>query len=592
MKTLLTTISLFVMAILLAMPTKSFAQAADTVDVAVLPVGNINTVINADTLQGGLRAHPNRVWRLKRAAIYQLTEPLKIKGNLKLVAPDGTDRPPVLVPAVLADGSSIDNFINLIGVGGKVLLKNLYLLSFTTENNQLGWSEAIRLNADSIKLTMKNVYLDGFTSAGIRQYSKWSSLDVQDCSFRNMQHGTSYFGGQPFMTDGLCSHDTVKFYNNTFFCNNSYTFSIRGYDRFAAFEHNTLVYGMVNPFLMRQAYNLHMNNNVFYAMHAYGGIPEHVRDTWFLNYPDTLQSGIIFLRAKTDTVDGNVLLGEEAFIDSASKVYAPMVDPKNRVVEISNNSYFFPQALTDFYKQYNDTVKTTDVRYGVPVKRTLTMAAWIENYTQKNIDSVFPKVSPLVTVKNNQSADPGFQSAITGHISLVNAYIAKIATNTLDKPWFFSPSGKQYPPAWPLAENLTYTNTALQTAGKDGLPLGDLNWFPAKKATWKDPYTTGVETIKSTQPSEYSLSQNYPNPFNPETKIQFSMKSSERVRLVVYNILGQAVRTLVNQDMKAGTYSVSFNGRDDLGKQLASGIYMYSLETSSFKVTKKMMLVK
>lgn len=591
MKTLLTIIALFALAIIFAMPVKTFAQAADTVDVAVLPVGNINKVINADTTQGGDRAHPNRVWRLKRGGLYQLTEPIKIKGNLTLIAPNGTDKPPVLLPAILADGSSIDLMVNLIGQGGKCVLKNLYFLSFTNEGSQLGWSQAVRINADHIKLVMRNCIIDGFTESGIRQYSKWSSIDVQDCVFRNQQHSSSYFGGQPFMTDGLCSNDTVKFYNNTFFCNNSYTFSIRGFDRFAAFEHNTLVYGMVNPFLMRQVYNLNMKNNLFYGMHAYGGIPEHVRDTWFLNYPDTMQSSIIFLRAKTDTVDGNVLLGEEAFIDSANGVYAPMVDPANRKVEITNNSYFFPQKLIDFYKQYNDTVKTKDIRYGVPVLRTLTMAAWIEPYTQNNIDNVLPKVSPMVHVTNNQEADPGFNAAINAHIDEVNAYIAKIATNKLDKPWFFPQGGAPYPITWPLPENLAYSNTTLQTAGTDGLPLGDLNWFPDKKAAWKDPYT-GVETIKSTKPESYNLSQNYPNPFNPETKIEFAMKSNEQVRLVIYNILGQAVRTLVNQEMKAGTYSVTFNGRDDLGKQLASGIYMYSLETSNFKITKKMMLLK
>ncbi|HEX2962410.1 MAG TPA: FlgD immunoglobulin-like domain containing protein [Ignavibacteriales bacterium] len=589
MKALLTTISLFLLALLL-MPAKSFAQTADTLDVAVLPVGNINTVINGDTLAGGVRAHPNRVYRLKRQGIYQLTEPIKINGNIIVYAPAGTDRPPVLMPAILADGSSIDHFFNLMGKGGKAIFMNLYLLSFRSDNAQLGWSTAIRLNADSINLKMRKVIIDGFTEAGIRQYSKWSSIDVQDCNFRNMQHSSSYFGGQPFMTDGLCSNDSVKFYNNTFFANNSYTFSIRGYDKFAAFEHNSLVYGIVNPFLMRQAYNLRMDNNLFYAMHAYGGIPEHVRDTWFLNYPDTLQSSIIFLRAKTDTVDGNVLLGEEAFIDTAGHVLAPMVDPKNRFVEIENNSYFFPQKLIDFYKQYNDTVKTTDIRYGVPVKRTLTMAAWIEAYTQNNIDNVFPKVSPNVTVKNNTNADPGFNADINNHIDKVNEYIAKIATNKLDKQWFYGPA-TQYPVTWPLPENLAYSNTALQTAGKDGLPLGDLNWFPEKKKLWREP-TTGVEMIKSTQPSDYKLSQNYPNPFNPETKIEFAMRNNGMVKLVVYNILGQAVRTLVNEDMKAGTYSVSFNGRDNYGNQLASGMYIYSLETSSMKITKKMMLLK
>jgi len=88
------------------------------------------------------------------------------------------------------------------------------------------------------------------------------------------------------------------------------------------------------------------------------------------------------------------------------------------------------------------------------------------------------------------------------------------------------------------------------------------------------------------------LSQNYPNPFNPTTTIKFNLKKSMQIKLIVYNMLGQQVKTLVDQKMLAGSHIATWNGQDDSGNMLASGIYYYSLETESFKTTKKMALIK
>lgn len=88
-------------------------------------------------------------------------------------------------------------------------------------------------------------------------------------------------------------------------------------------------------------------------------------------------------------------------------------------------------------------------------------------------------------------------------------------------------------------------------------------------------------------PSEFILRQNYPNPFNPSTQISYTLPRAERVRLNVVDINGRHVRTLVDADQTAGSYEVSFDG---LG--LASGVYLYTLETSTFRKTMKMTLLK
>jgi hypothetical protein len=88
-------------------------------------------------------------------------------------------------------------------------------------------------------------------------------------------------------------------------------------------------------------------------------------------------------------------------------------------------------------------------------------------------------------------------------------------------------------------------------------------------------------------PMEYSLDQNYPNPFNPSTTIKYSIAEDGFVKLAIYNMLGEEVTTLVNTTQKAGKYEVNFNASN-----LASGVYLYKIESASFNAVKKLMLMK
>jgi hypothetical protein len=92
--------------------------------------------------------------------------------------------------------------------------------------------------------------------------------------------------------------------------------------------------------------------------------------------------------------------------------------------------------------------------------------------------------------------------------------------------------------------------------------------------------------------SESILSQNWPNPFNPQTTIPYSLPFTGSVRLTVFNILGQEVTTLVNQTQAAGTYTVEWNGRDQSGMSVASGLYLYRLDLPDRAESRKMILVR
>jgi hypothetical protein len=93
-------------------------------------------------------------------------------------------------------------------------------------------------------------------------------------------------------------------------------------------------------------------------------------------------------------------------------------------------------------------------------------------------------------------------------------------------------------------------------------------------------------------PTGFSLAQNYPNPFNSSTTISFDVPVVSHVSLRVYNILGEHVTTLVNRMAQIGTYRVSWDGRDQGGSPVASGVYIYKLETETFTESRKMMLIK
>jgi len=102
----------------------------------------------------------------------------------------------------------------------------------------------------------------------------------------------------------------------------------------------------------------------------------------------------------------------------------------------------------------------------------------------------------------------------------------------------------------------------------------------------------GIKPLRSIVPSAYSLSQNFPNPFNPITHISYQLPEPGHVNLSVFNIMGQWVRRLEHSWKEAGYYSIVWDGRDHMGKSVASGIYFYHFRSGSFTKTRKMIILR
>jgi len=103
---------------------------------------------------------------------------------------------------------------------------------------------------------------------------------------------------------------------------------------------------------------------------------------------------------------------------------------------------------------------------------------------------------------------------------------------------------------------------------------------------------TSIDQEKSVIPTAYSIEQNYPNPFNPSTTIRYSLPEKTHVRLKIFDTLGGEVRVLFDGEQLQGEHQSSWNGRDNFGRRVASGVYFYRIETAAFRKTTKMLFIQ
>ena len=130
--------------------------------------------------------------------------------------------------------------------------------------------------------------------------------------------------------------------------------------------------------------------------------------------------------------------------------------------------------------------------------------------------------------------------------------------------------------------------TFISLAGLDEATISSVDLSTAGGTTARVTFSQPVAEL----PGRFELNQNYPNPFNPETRIVFNLYTDARARLAVFDLLGREIKTLIDETLAAGDHSVVWDGKDAVGRPVASGVYFYRLETAAGSDARKMMLLK
>ena len=550
------------------------------------PIQPVNLQIAADTLADGSQAHS--LYKVESNTYYYFDGTLECDFDLDIEGPDNgwilhDANPPIIFQLPDAGGLARD-MVNL-NQGGSATLKNILFtgLISTGPGTDVNISSFVR-NLAGYKMVFDNCVFTDHRDHVTRSTGATDEISITNCVFINMdRRGSSPFGGMPFRLDAACTN--LTFENNTIF-NGARLFG-NGGDFFTSRLteiHNTVLNQQVNGHEIHWYEGLQANN-IYYNW------------SW---------------RGRSLRTNG---------YEAPFTTFETFANVENKLDSISlyegTNLFYLDPVFPDYWSNTLNPMIANDT------DKVYQCYLW-----NLDVDSTINADDNFTIGKNYWQFDPGFTTNPSQIDSMLGWDLANWTAETHYSDWRITPpitwNNDGTPNLnWPPAFDLTYSNTYLQTAGTDGLPLGDLNWYPSAKATYmanRDTYiaalrdsmtnatwvyTPGdsasaivtpdmvdVEYESSNAPDNYYLSNNYPNPFNPSTTIKFGLPVQSEVTLSVFNILGQKVFEETAKSLAAGVHSFKFDA-----SQLSSGIYIYSIHAASasgknFISSKKMMLLK
>jgi hypothetical protein len=569
-------VTLFIVIVLLfTAPTLSLAAGDTLVVYAKGPT--LDKVIMGDTLANGTKAH--HVYLLVSTdTTYLFDATITTNSNIAVIGvPNATTgRPPCIQPDVLGDGSIPGLLFTLSGPNTNGTFKNLYLLGIAINNSvNYGGGQAIQISADGIRLVADKVIFEQWSQFAIGYSANMDKFIITNCKFRNMTtQPTQYYVGEVLRNEnyiGAFKTDSTVLRGNTMLCVSGYaTAATGGMVTYYEFSHNNVVYTFKNLFFLDRIVNAKFDNNIFYGVYSGGQNKAEFSGGW-----DSFTAG---------TVASIITMGPLDSTTAAAFDPADIGNPNlialagaKRKVEVKNNAYFWPAALTSYWKSWDDTSHVDSIYTPVFMN-------------SQSVGMFSSSATPGFVQSGNQNTDPGFGASIpnvltqstNGLLNWFKAVRTGVGTTQLYGYQITQVgTAANWTPPWPLPEatDMKYTNATLKASSTDGTPLGDPNWFGIATEVKKDP---------GLLPQQFSLSAAYPNPFNPSTNIQYTLNSSGLTSLKVYNVLGQLVKSVVNDVFQnAGAYKVTVDMSN-----LPSGLYVYILEQGNNRLAQKMMLLK
>ena len=548
-----------------------------------------------NTLPDAIENNPGKTLLLKRGGVYVTDKIIQVAENTTIIGEtEPAEDPPAQLVGFELAGNPVIN--PMFEVSGDFTVKNVAITGWVLDDlRHISWFVKVLTAGTTFTLdhcVVNHLYVL-YYNPGLNNITMNITNNIFWQGWNPPRWHEGYFGY--WAGDSL----DYNFYNNT----------VIGYGRALDYlgdgphggqdyKHNTFV-GIVGNDIFWNRYDSDfiVQNNIFYNTASVGYVGP--RPDWDPAYPG--DQGEVAnedsLRAELGMMDFHPLGvdGDSVGIDD----YARDIQVNNNLRYTNDHQLAHMKEITAEYIPFlSDTVLARFAKYGWKYENNM-LETVDENWNRTGgIDPQFVDVDSLSRVTEIQYAWDWCQRDSTK----IPDFEAKYGSYPAKWPgWLpINPkTGEKYHLSdviWPIPMNLKPTNPAIQTAGDDGYPLGDLNWYgPEVVAAWEaglpNPLTA-IEDNSENIPTKFVLGRNYPNPFNPTTTIEYEISKRSYLTLTIYNITGQKVRTLVNGYHSAGTHLVKWDGKDNNGNLLPSGVYFYELRSNDQVARQKMTLLK
>lgn len=527
------------------LPVLVLCQSSDTMYVPAEKENGdyyINSLIDfveADTNASGEQLH--KVYKLERGKLYLLDDTLKLKNAIEIVAEppvpfDNEKKPPKILSNVNEKGETATQ--NLIIAYADITIKNIWLsgIDIGGVNNGWGMCGALFVKDSLVTVTLDGIWCDFNSWSAFGSTMPHTRWHINNFHARNEQNAGDQWTTILFYLENSSVVDTFIITNSSYFQSNSFFLFPPRVVKYLQVDHCTFVNTFKWPFHEKQWLNAKFTNSIFYNTGALSRTDAEMESS----DPDPEPFSIINI----DTLSGNKLGGY------LSSLYT--IPEKDRVFIVKNNIYFFSKEIEDYWTE-NDSVNPQLWMND----RTKAMCHDSHNY-------------PNFEEANNWNVDPKFDDfpGLTEADNILAQACTDIrAGNT--HGWDWDSDMKEYPDSYKLYYSYPLPEYFKSYAGKigtDGLPVGDLTYYSY------DP-PTGIKGTKQ-KPFNFTLYQNFPNPFNPSTIICYQLATSGYTSLKIYDILGREVKTFLEGERNKGNYNVIWDGTNNSGNPVGSGIYI------------------
>jgi len=559
-----------------------FCQVGFSQDVLVVEPG-VGTLNQAITTYGG-----TRIYQLKAGGWYQITAPIQNAGyHLQIIGQEPAVKGGM--PATLQSNATAQGvvFPKMFDAQGDITLKNIYFVN-SDLTGVLGGAFLFN-TADDARTVIDRCILDPVSGgSAINLSGKMQKSYFTNNLFNRMGHQLSPNDGHLFKTSrtGNIGFDSLLVQNNTFVCIGT---SVHNGDlgktyvnKFTKFDHNTFVEQKSQLDWHKMESEFYWTNNLMFDMNTQpwsatwnpmGGSDKGLPNTALI-YADTIP-GDVFPSSTIQFVEYNMHYRNPKFYTLINELnvqgqkdgkpnlfFMPFVWPSDSSAVSRETNLFANDTSFPSWKVGNNTI---DVDPQWADARIYTMSdnfvLWTKPATQVHAMGYSPSNYPIAANWTKYHWDPDGD-----------------ASNNL---------------TWPLF-NGVYRNPAMLIGSIEGLPLGDLNWFPESKTLWTknksridahlkaaiESKITMLTGVKSINLSDIKTSC-YPNPFSNQFTISYTVKNAAVVKLTILTLNGQTVTELVNQSQVAGEYNAKWNGTNTDGKLAPNGMYLYRIQVGN-----------